>query len=287
LLYVSICISCTEQATTPATEVSGRIAYSLSAQNQGYIFSVLPNGQDIKELAYLQSKPLDMTWSSDGSWLAFVNYVFIDDDQLGLSEIYRINANGENLQALTSLGYYARNPSMSSDGRFIAFEAKPHQLSNDDSIYIMNVDGDNLRSIAAGKSPVWQPGTNLIAYTRNDQGSFDIWLMDTNGTDVQQVTDLKFDEYACDWSGDGSKLLFRSYLSGYSEIFLISSDGRNLKQLTNFRTFTSDASWSPDEQRIIFFGDGEEIYMMRPDGTDRKLLNIRGLYPDWGPDYTQ
>ena len=135
-----------------------------------------------------------------------------------MSEIYRIDADGNNFEKLTDLNRYVRNPSISSDGKFIAFEVRSNHDSIPDSIYVMNVDGSNVGGIAAGSTPVWQPGSNLIAYTRMDQGDNDIWLMDINGNIIRQVTSLKFEEYACDWSSDGSRLLFQSYLSGHSEI---------------------------------------------------------------------
>jgi Tol biopolymer transport system component len=56
--------------------------------------------------------------------------------------------------------------------------------------------------------PAWSPDGSQIAFSSNRAGSYDIWLMSSDGTNLRQLTD-DFDwDRAPSWSPDGSRIAF-------------------------------------------------------------------------------
>jgi Tol biopolymer transport system component len=78
-------------------------------------------------------------------------------------------------------------------------------------------------------------------------------------------------------------------------VFTVRSDGTGLRQLTSWGLAPEHPTWSPDGRWITFndasFKPGvhETIWVMRADGTDRRVLyqgtkNTGGVKPQFSPD---
>ena len=66
------------------------------------------------------------------------------------------------------------------------------------------------------------------------------------------------------------------------------ADGANVRQLTSNDRFDGVPTWSPDGSYIAFQsdrdGEGQEIYMMRADGTNvQRLAGHRAFMAPWSP----
>jgi TolB protein len=72
------------------------------------------------------------------------------------------------------------------------------------------------------------------------------------------------------------------------ELWVMDSDGSNPVRVA--RDVTGGAVWSPDEQQIAYWqasrrgSPGNKIYVVRQDGSGRRLLTKTGLSPSWSPD---
>jgi dipeptidyl aminopeptidase/acylaminoacyl peptidase len=145
-----------------------------------------------------------------------------------------------------------------------------------------------------------------IAFESSADGDFDIYVMNADGTDVQNLTtandgDGPWNEYDPAWSPDGSKIAFTSDRGGIitNQIWAINADGSNLVHLTAGQESSSNwgAAWSPDGSKIAFTStrDGDwEVFTMNADGSEQ--TNITGpnqtlayddMNPDWSPDGTR
>jgi serine/threonine protein kinase len=141
-------------------------------------------------------------------------------------------------------------------------------------------------------------GSDQIAFTTNRSGAVEIWLMNNDGSDIQQVTNIP--EGACQprWSPDGLRLVFispctrqQSYYPGAS-LFLINADGSGLTPLPNVPGGDYDPSWSPDGKHIAFTSLRNNgvpgIYVINLETNSVTSLvedETRAIYqPAWSPN---
>ena len=197
----------------------------------------------------------------------------------------------------------------------IAFMSKRDGHFNPE-IYVMDADGGNLQRLTNDpnddRSPSWSPNGKRIVFFSNRDGhvmggipTFEIYVMDADGGNLQRLTNDPNDDRSPSWSPDGKRIAFVSMRDGHvmggiptSEIYVIDADGGNLQRLTNNPDGDWDPSWSPDGKRIVFSSrrDGhfigkagitEEIYVMDINGGNRqRLTNNRknDLLPSWSPN---
>ncbi len=96
------------------------------------------------------------------------------------------------------------------------------------------------------------------------------------------------DWFDLDWSPDGSRL---AYVAG--GIYVINRDGSGRRHLRiGLPGGKHWPSWSPDGTQIAFasrLGPYEpwSVYVVRPDGTHRRLLAAGTAAPAWSPDGTR
>ena len=149
-----------------------------------------------------------------------------------------------------------------------------------------------------------------IAFSRKIDGSFQICVMEADGTNIRNLTkDAHWNDQPT-WSPDGSRIAFRrktnttqigsdgGIRSGY-EIFVMDADGSNKTQLTNnFETTSQVASWpswSPAGGKIAFLSGSIrnsvlDIYMMKEDGSEQgNITSLTGIHhkPSWSVDGAQ
>ena len=127
-------------------------------------------------------------------------------------------------------------------------------------IYVMNTDGAGRALTSGGANdidPAFSPDGSRIAFSRavgGPGGQYDIYVMNADGTNVQQLTrEPKDDRYPA-WSPDGTKIAFRGYpLAGGAAIFWMQPNGSTPTAVKN--TGGGDQpTWSPDSTRIAYSG---------------------------------
>jgi TolB protein len=143
-------------------------------------------------------------------------------------------------------------------------------------------------------------GGGMIAFTSEQDGNSEIYVMQVDGSDAQRLTnDPAYDAWPA-WSPDGSQIAFVSDRSGNADIFVMDvadalgdPGGSNLRQLTQHSANDIWPEWSPDGTRIAFPSrrDGNfEIYVIDADGRNLQRLTSTPSaedFPAWSPDGTQ
>ena len=205
-------------------------------------------------------------------------YLFNDSQdkivfQSGNSEIYVVNANGDNLRQLTNNPAQDRYPAWSSDGRKIVFQS---DCDGNPEIYVMNADGTNLTRLTAqsapDQNPVWSPDGRKIAFQSDRDGNSEIYVMNADGTSKKCLTNHFAMDWHPVWSPDGRKIAFQSDRDGNSELYVLNADGgRDLRRLTRNPARESHPVWSTDGGKIFFqssWNNISELYIMDADGDN-------------------
>jgi Tol biopolymer transport system component len=156
---------------------------------------------------------------------------------------------------------------------------------------MMRSDGNNPHPISSGPldiDPTWSPDGLRIAFASGRSGQRQLYVMNRDGSDVRQVTNLPDMGGRSTWSPNGLQLAFYAGPAENHNIYVINADGTGLLQLTNGGD-NLGPSWSPDGNWIAFtsFRDGNnEIYVIHPDGTGLTRLTTNATsdwQPRWGP----
>lgn len=140
-------------------------------------------------------------------------------------------------------------------------------------------------------------GFGEIAFVSDRSGTHQIWLMDADGVNPTQITQMQQGACQPDWSPDGQRLVFISPCDGQSELypgssmFIVDIDGTELTPLPTVGGGDFDPSWSPDGSRITFTslrnGERPQIFVLDLGSYEVTGLSgeyIRDLQPQWSPD---
>ena len=125
-----------------------------------------------------------------------------------------------------------RDMAWSPNGRQLAFvNWNPDQHTGRD-IYVINVDGTDLRQLidhpGHDRWPAWSPdGRQIAFYSHRDENSSGISLIDIEGNNVRELTDGG--EIYPSWSPDGTQIAFSSFFEGKLRIGVMDTDGHHLK----------------------------------------------------------
>lgn len=136
-----------------------------------------------------------------------------------------------------------------------------------------------------------------VAFHSDRDGEIDIYVMNTDGSDVLRLTDAPGRDFEPDWSPDGTTIVFSSDRDDpdNAQLYLMNADGTNQRRLPSpLADDQVGARWSPDGEWILFHSnpvvDGLarfDIFKIRPDGSDlTNLTNTAGnnFMGDWSPD---
>src|SRR6266404_4749323 len=193
-----------------------KIAFQSARNGVSYqVFVMNADGSGQVNISNSTANDTQPSWSPDGSKIAFAS----DRDQAGFSSIYVMNANGTNQTRLTisGIGLLDQQPTWSPDGSKLTF------TSTRDSTLVTWTETDDNGGIVT-KSAL--------------QVNKEVYVMNANGSaQVRLTTTLENDDSAS-WSGDGTKIVFRSdrerdCCDPTEQVWVMNPDGTNQVDLSN------------------------------------------------------
>jgi TolB protein len=168
---------------TSASSLKSRIAFVSERDGNAEIYTMRPDGSDLRRLTDNSAADTEPAWSPDGKGIAFVS------DRDGQPEIYRMDRDGQNQRRLTHSTGFSVGPAWSSGGLRIGFHS-----DRDGNVEIYQMYADTLRpmrlthNLNVDAYLAWSPDGQQIAYHIEDDGNWDIYVMDVDGSHAQRLT---------------------------------------------------------------------------------------------------
>lgn len=177
-------------------------------------------------------------------------------------------SNGSHLRKITSGNFFEVSPAWSPDSHTLAFSSTrccaTAQNSGNYALYTMTPTGSSLRRLttdpgANDVSPAWSPDGHRIAYVRlSNRGSWEIWLVNTDGSGAHALTHDQRLNDAVAWSPDGRQLAYTSHLIDDHDwqVRVMAADGSGTHTV-----YTCSGrchyggyaiAWSPDGKQLAF-----------------------------------
>lgn len=192
-------------------------------------------------------------------------------------DIFMANKDGSDLVQLTNSGKYDAEATISPKGDKIVFTST---RDGDPELYLMDLDGSNQTRLTFekgydggaffsydGKKIVFRasrPKTEKELEDYNElvnEGlvrptNLEIFVMDADGKNMKQVTNLGKASFAPFFHPDGKRIIFSSNYGSSNgrdfNLFMINIDGTGLEQITFNPTFDGFPMFSPDGKFLVF-----------------------------------
>ncbi len=195
-------------------------------------------------------------------------------------QMYKANADGTDLRALTKGAGYNAEATISADGKKVVFTSS---RDGDLEIYTMNPDGSGARrlthTLGYDGGPFFSPDGKWIAYRAHhptaekdvakyksllaqdlvEPNEMDLYVMHADGSDQKQITSLGGASFAPSFYPDSRRILFSSNYehpkSSEFELFAVDRDGKNLEKITHAGGFDAFPQFSPDGKKLVFISN--------------------------------
>lgn len=192
-------------------------------------------------------------------------------------DVFVSNVDGSNLRQLTTTDGYDAEATISPVGDRIVFTSV---RDGDLDLYSMNLDGSDVVRLTDrlgydggafyspdGSKIIWrahypEAGPEADDYVRLLRqgllrpGELEIWVMDADGSNKRQVTNVGGANFAPYWHPNGEKILFSSNHHDPAgrdfEIYMIDLDGTGLERITHSEGFDGFPVFSPDGRYLVF-----------------------------------
>ena len=242
--------------------------------------------------------------------------------EVHLRNIRHLTFEGENAEAYFSF-----------DGTKLIFQSKP-RAGGCDQIYTKSVDGGGIELLSTGQGRTtcsyYYPAGDKILYSSThhfDEAcpavpdfslgyvwavypSFDIFVADADGSNLQQLTNSFGYDAEATFSPVGDRIVFTSMRDGELDIYSMRPEGSDVLRLTDTMGYDGGPFYSPDGSKIVYRSsrpttpeeiedytsllvDGLirpselEIFVMNADGSNQSQVTDNGVAnfgPFWHPD---
>ncbi|MDO8548745.1 MAG: hypothetical protein Q7S39_01145 [Ignavibacteria bacterium] len=191
------------------------------------IFSAKPDGSNLRQITTTNGYDAEATVSPKGDKIVFTS------TRDGDPEIYVMDIDGSNQERLTFEKGYDGGPFFSLDGSKIVFRASRPKTEKELIDYNDLVQNGLVRPTA-----------------------LEIYVMDSDGSNIKQVTNLGKASFAPFFHPDGKRIIFASNVNSKSgrdfDLYMINTDGTGFEQITFNDTFDGFPMFTRDGKKLVF-----------------------------------
>jgi Tol biopolymer transport system component/DNA-binding winged helix-turn-helix (wHTH) protein len=215
------------------------------------IFVVSVTGGEPRRLTSDNAQVLKPAWTADGREI-----IFSSTRAGGDFGLWRISASGGTPERLAVGGHYAHVACISRQGNRLAYV----QSSPGCNIYRIGISDSASANLPIKLTtatridcaPQYSPDGKKIVFQSDRSGSNEIWMCDSDGSHLVQVTSLNGFSGTPRWSPNGQQIAFDSYPGGKGSIYVINAEGGTPRPIVTDESDNFVPSWSRDGRSIYF-----------------------------------
>jgi Tol biopolymer transport system component len=270
--------------SSPAFSPDGRSLAFARWKSVGFladVYTIPRTGGKPKRLTADEREILGLCWSADGREIVF------SSTRSGEPSLWRIPVSGGAPRRVLEAGQHAWFPSISRQGRRLAFTQQITDLNiwRVEAPGNAGIAGQSYRLIASTKTetaPEFSPDGKRIGFASDRSGTMQIWVCDQDGSNPLQLTSLPGPGAELPaWSPDGRSIAFQSAARGNWDIYVLPAEGGVPRRLTAEGSNDSGPGWSRDG-RWVYFGSNRtgrfEVWKVPAEGGTAVQVTRNGGY---------
>ncbi len=192
-------------------------------------------------------------------------------------DIFKADADGSRITRLTDAPGYDAEATVSPLGDKIVFTSL---RDGDPELYLMNIDGSGQKRLTFAKGydggAFFTPDGKQLIYRASRPKSdkelqdyndlvqeglvrptaLELFLINVDGTGMQQITNLGKASFAPFMHPDGNRIIFSSNINSPNgrnfDLYMINKDGTNLEQITFNESFDGFPMFTRDGKKLVF-----------------------------------
>jgi TolB protein len=195
-------------------------------------------------------------------------------------DVYIAGIDGQNVRQITSFHNITVSPSISPDGKFLAYtsykEGKPNlfimDLETGKDIHSEREDGMKLGTTWFGKS--------ILGYAKTSGHQSTIYTLDAASRQKKTLFTKEGILASPSFSSDGTKMAFVSDMYGSPQVFMRDLSSGEVKRLTYSGNYNTSPAFSSKGDLIAFvakINGSFEICTMNIDGSNQRVLTSGGI----------
>ena len=222
---------------------------------------------------------------------------FVSDRQgKGTKEIWVMDFDGSNQRRITHFNSISTMPSVSPDGRRLAFTT---YAKGQPQIMMYSTETGRFIPFRNSAAPTnaqasFTPDGRHVLYASSVSGYMQIYIADPDGSNPRRLTNTRAIEAEPKVNPKtGLDIVFVSGRGGLQQIYRMNMDGADVERLTNGEGEASNPAWHPEGRHIAFawtrgYAPGNwNLFVMDVASKETVQLTFgqgRNENPSWAPD---
>ena len=213
-----------------------QLAFHADIAGGAQIFVMDSDGKNLVQLTHSPGYNVEPHWSPDGSKIVYN----LSIPEAGTVQMLSMNSDGTNVELLPNPDGQNWYPRIIANDR-VVFTSDVHHRDFYD-IFTMNPDSSDIRQLTTVKAINWfpehSPDGSQIAFTSNrddpelsDSGNYNIYIMNHDGNDIRQITDLPGQEIHPKWHPSGDKLIFEWHKEQPMGLYMLDLHSSEIKKI--------------------------------------------------------
>lgn len=201
----------------------------------------------------------------------------------GRKELYTADYDGANVQQVTRDQSIAVGPSLSRDGRKLAYTGYQSGYAD---IYVIDLgSGSRQRAIkfpGTNTGAAFSPDGTRLAVTLSKDGNPELYITSASGGGLKRLTRTRGVESSPTWSPSGDAIIYVSDQSGRPQLYRIGAGGGSPQLVPTGHGYSTAPDWSPDGRKVAFSAGSSNVQVAVTDlsgGGTRTLAS--GEDPVW------